>query len=115
MSSVKELLEMQVELNRELEEARRLERPVAIAQAIEIIKIHQLMITDLFPNESLVKANSPALIVKPGKSAKSVLQAMYKNPVTGVEWSGRGRNPAWFKALSKDEQLAARIDKPQLD
>lgn len=112
MSSVKELLEMQVELNRELEEARRIERPIAIAQAIEIIKTHQLMMSDLFPNECLANANSPALKGKPAKSAKSVLPAMYKNPVTGAEWSGRGRNPAWFKAFSKEEQEASRIDKP---
>lgn len=93
MATLKELLEQEAQLQKQISEARQQERGQAIATALELIKTHQLTKIDLFG-----AAKNP---LKQTKSAGKA-QARYKDPATGKMWSGNGRKPDWIKNSSKD-------------
>lgn len=71
----------------EIAEARR--------QIHELMQKHNLKVADLV--EGARKS-------KPGPK-KGTAKAKYRDPESGVTWSGRGRAPVWLKDRNKDEFL----------
>jgi DNA-binding protein H-NS len=93
MATLKELLEQETQLLKEIAEARQKERGQAIATTLELIKIHKLTKTDLFG-----KDKSPSKQIKSTDKEK----ALYQDPLTGKTWNGHGRKPDWIKSSNKD-------------
>lgn len=93
MSTLKELLEQEAQLQKQIAEARQKERGQAIATTLELIKIHQLTKVDLFG-----AAKSPSKQIKSADKKK----AQYKDPATDKTWTGHGRTPDWIKNSGKD-------------
>lgn len=93
MATLKELLEQETHLLKQIAEARQKERGQAIATALELIELHQLTKIDLFG-----KSNDPSKKIK----AASKTQSQFCDPITGKTWSGRGRKPDWIKNSDKD-------------
>lgn len=93
MATLKELLEQEIQLQKEIAEARQKERSQALATVLDLIKIHQLTKIDLFG-----KSNDPSKKIKTaGKT-----QSQFRDPDTGKTWSGHGRKPDWIKNSGKD-------------
>ena len=86
MSNYKALLSQKAELEAQIAEVRAREKADAVAHARTLIAEYGLTADDVFP---------PAKS-KPG----SVGVAKYRDPATGVTWTGRGKPPNWI--LGKD-------------
>lgn len=96
MTTLKELLAQKDELEAQIEAIRLSERAGAIEQALALITDYQLTQLDLFKNESPA---SPAEYKRPVAKVK----AKYRDPATGKEWTGRGRQPRWISESGKDQ------------
>ena len=78
------------ELQAKAAEIRATEIKSAIAQIKELMAKHDITIADL--QGAVVKAKKTSSIAP-----------KYRDPVTGKEWSGRGRTPAWLDGKSKED------------
>ena len=87
MSTYKQLLEQRDQLEAQIKQAERVEKQAAINQAQQLISDFGLTTEDLFP---IRKATTKAPI-------------KYRDPATGAEWSGRGREPLWIKGKSREQ------------
>lgn len=88
--TLRDLLEAKMQLEAQIDQARR----ESVAQAIATIK-------DIMADNGLTLADLGATEGKrSSKTAprKSVGPAKYRDPTTGATWTGRGRKPAWFDA-----------------
>ncbi len=89
---------------------RQKDRKPAIAAIIEQMKTHEISATELA--EALEKSSSarhgPARERSPGNgpARKAAVAPKYRNPETGVTWSGRGRSPRWI--LEAEQSGTAR-------
>lgn len=93
--SMEQLWRQQEEIQQKLE-ARQLEvKREAIRQIVEVVKEYNISI------EELIEALGGFKPKRPGIKAK----AKYRNPVTNVTWSGRGKEPLWMRGHSRDEFL----------
>lgn len=103
MLSLKDLLAQKAEslakMDEEIEAARLSELPGALKQALELISVFGFTSSDLFPTESPKGPESPADYKRPVAKVK----AKYRDPVTGKEWTGRGRQPRWISMTGKDK------------
>jgi DNA-binding protein H-NS len=79
------------ELEKQLQEARREERAVVIAEIRELMSQHGLTVADLGGVAGSVKASKRAL-------AGTTVAPKYRDPETGTTWTGRGLQPKWVKA-----------------
>lgn len=93
MATLKELLEQESQLQKEIAEARQKERGQAIATTLELIKNHQLTKLDLFGTDK-----SPSKQIKSADKEKT----KYKDPASDKTWNGHGRKPDWIKNSGKD-------------
>lgn len=85
-SSLPELLARQAALDHAIEEAR------AAARAQALIRVHQLMAEyGLTSEDFTVRSNAHLLI---GRKVKP----KYRDPASGVTWTGRGLKPKWMRA-----------------
>lgn len=80
------LLQQKAELDAQIIAALKTEKAAAITQARALATEYGLTAADVFPAV--------------GKQAASVGQPKYRNPETGVTWTGRGKPPTWI--LGKD-------------
>lgn len=83
MSDYKTLLQQKAELNARIAEVMKIEKTGAVAQARTLIQDYQLTERDLFPAAG-------------AKAAGSVGAPKYRDPATGVTWTGRGKPPKWI-------------------
>lgn len=83
MSDFKALLQQKAELDARIAEVMKTEKTGAVAQARALIQEYQLTERDLFPATRT-------------KSAVSVGAPKYRDPATGVTWTGRGKPPNWI-------------------
>ncbi len=97
MSNYQELLAQQAalakqaaELEKQLQEARRVERAGVIAQIKNLLTQHGLTVEDLGLKGGVVAKKSSAA----GRS----VEPKYRNKDTGETWSGRGLKPKWVNA-----------------
>lgn len=80
------LLQQKAELEAQIAATLKTEKAAAITRARALITEFGLTATDVFPAA--------------GKPAASVGQPKYRNPETGITWTGRGKPPTWI--LGKD-------------
>ncbi|MBU9385344.1 H-NS histone family protein [Burkholderia gladioli] len=84
--------------------ARETEREAAIAQIRELMKSLDISVQDL--QEKVAKRRSARVSKAP----------LYRDPVSGKTWTGRGRQPAWLgdepaRFLIQPDLLADQSDK----
>ena len=82
MSSYKQLIAQREQLEAQLQEAFKEERTNLMEDIIRKMKLHQITLDE---------------IRGPVPTAKQKAPAKYRDPVTGSEWSGRGKPPNWIK------------------
>lgn len=90
MPTYAEIMTQIEELQAQAKQARDAEMKVAIDQIKVLMDQNGITIADL-----------QGKIARPKKAA--VIAPVYRNPETGREWSGRGREPNWIKGKNKDD------------
>lgn len=97
----KELEKLRKEVDKTLTKLEKAERARALEAADKAARAHGFSLADLTGGKS----------VRGGSAAKAKTAAKYRNPSNANEsWSGRGRQPQWFK-----EALAAGQTPDQLE
>ena len=86
MTNYQSLLEQKATLDAQIAEALKVEKAGAIDQARALVTQYNLTAADVFPPAST--------------KAASVGAPKYRDPDTGVTWTGRGKPPNWI--LGKD-------------
>lgn len=95
MPTYKEYQAQIAELEALAEQARQNEIAEARRQIRELMQSYSLSASDLLQSDA--KSTS-------GKKSKTVL-AKYKDPESGLMWTGRGRAPRWLDGKNKDDFL----------
>jgi DNA-binding protein H-NS len=83
MPTLSELLAQQAELSKQIEEIRQVERKDAITQILKLISDYNLTQEDLFNSNKAKKITTKS-------------PAMYRDPVSNKEWTGKGQAPSWM-------------------
>lgn len=86
MSSYKELLKQRENLEQQINEARRQELSGAISQARALVTEFGLTVQDVFPAGRARSASSGTKVAP-----------KYRDPATGLTWTGRGKAPKWIQ------------------
>lgn len=89
-TSYKELVAQRDVLQQQIEIARRAERRDALSQVREILHSHGLTQDDVFPR-------------KKGTSVIRPVAPKYRDPLTGLQWTGRGKEPAWIRGQDRSQ------------
>lgn len=89
------LLQQRAELEAQIAATLKTEKAAAITQARALATQFGLTPADVF--------------TAPGKAPASVGQPKYRNPETGVTWTGRGKPPTWILGKDRAQFL---IDQP---
>ncbi len=90
MASYKELLQKQKELAVQIEEARKREIADAVHKVRELVAEYGLTAQDVFPSR------------RSGKTAfAGKVAPKYRDPATGVTWTGRGKPPRWIEGKDR--------------
>lgn len=95
MPTYQEYQEQIAKLQALAEQARQDEIVEARRKIQQLMQSHGLALSDFAKAEK--KAKAP--------TKKGTVQAKYRDPETGVTWSGRGRAPLWLKGRLKDDFL----------
>jgi len=89
------------ELRKQQEAERKGERTQAIAAAKELIKSHDLTVSELgFSGKGAPKRSLT--------DKRNVVAPKYVDPDSGKTWTGRGKSPAWLSA-----QISSGRDKQE--
>jgi DNA-binding protein H-NS len=81
-----------VELTRQVEQAREAEVQAVINDIGTKVAEYGLTEKDIFGRKR----------VGPQGKKTSTVAPKYRDPKTGAEWSGRGREPAWIKGKNRE-------------
>lgn len=79
--SLDTLIEQRASIDKQIEEAKKSARKIAVKTIKELMDRHELTIEE---------------ITRTGNGAGTKVPPKWQDPVTGTKWSGRGRSPAWF-------------------
>jgi len=83
------------ELRKQQDAERKGERTQAIAAAKELIKSHDLTVSELgFSGKGAPKRNLT--------DKRNVVAPKYIDPTSGKTWTGRGKSPAWLSVQIAD-------------
>lgn len=99
MSTLAELLLQRESLEQAIKEARNAEESKALATIRELVAQYGLSASDIFGTKKSTKVTG---------RKNGTLKAKFKDPVTGVTWSGRGKTPKWLE--NKDHSKFAVTD-----
>jgi DNA-binding protein H-NS len=88
--SIEQLKAQQAEIDRKISEKQTAEKQAVISQIAQVMKDYNI------PVEELVEALGGIKFRRKGTKAK----AKYRDPATGITWSGRGKEPAWIKGVA---------------
>lgn len=80
-----QLLKQQAELQKEIDEVRRVERAGALAKARELVVKYELTARELGVTSA-----------RRGTGTRAAVAPKYRDPVTGKTWTGRGKSPLWL-------------------
>jgi DNA-binding protein H-NS len=95
MATYKELLAQKAALDAQLTQLREVERGDVIADIRQKMVDYEISLEDITGSKA-----------KRGPSKSGPVAAKYRDPQTGVTWSGRGKPPAWIKnAENRDSFL----------
>lgn len=90
MTSLAEIEEQIKKLQAEAEKIKNEQVSAAIDQIKELMSKHGITVEDL---QSFTKK----------ARKKSPLKVKYRDPISGKEWTGRGRSPKWLEGKNKDD------------
>ena len=90
MTAYKELLAQKAALEAQIATAQAEAKAKAVTEARALIQEHGLTAADVFP---------------PSKPKGSVGVAKYRDPATGVTWTGRGKPPHWIVGKDRGQFL----------
>ncbi len=90
MATYAEIQAQIAELQAQAEKVRKEELASAIAQVKALMAQYGITIDDL---QGVTKKTRKTSSVK----------AKYRDPVSGSEWTGRGRSPKWLEGKNKDD------------
>lgn len=90
MSNYRELLSQREALEVQLALALKVERAEALKQVRELVAQFEFVVDEVFSTKGLKKASVP-------------VAPKYRNPETGVTWSGRGMEPSWIAGKNRAE------------
>lgn len=93
--AVEELRKQQEAIDKRLKEKLESERKTVIQQIKNVVDMYKIPIDDL------VVALGGMKIKRKGVRASP----KYKDPETGVTWSGRGKEPLWIRGKNRDDFL----------
>lgn len=97
------LLEAKDKLELKIKAKRSEQRASALHQINTLIQVHGFTAADLFPGVTMKTGRTRT---GPGSSVgSSPAPAVYRDPVSGKTWSGRGRIPSWIKDKNRDDFL----------
>lgn len=85
VAPVKAMLAQRADLDKQISEALKNERKGALAQIKDLMETYGITTAD----------------VASGKATKTTgmkVAPKFQDPVTGKQWSGRGKSPLWFNA-----------------
>lgn len=113
MPTYQELKSKAGEILKQAEKIRRKEVRTVIAEIRAMMSAYDLTVDDLQPKTRLkraTKATAKAGAVKARKpkagAKRAAVKPKYRNPETGVTWTGRGKPPNWIKdAKNRDAFL----------
>lgn len=97
--SLKDLLQQRETLEKAIAEARQNEISAAVAKVREIVAEYGLTAQDIFPGRTGKSAGV--------KAGGSKVAAKYRDPATGLTWTGRGKAPKWIDGKSREQFLIA--------
>lgn len=95
MTDLQTLIQQRDELERQINEARKLQKKEAIVKCRQLIGDYDLSVSDLFTGK--LRNASTGVKVAP----------KYKNPLTGETWTGRGKPPKWIQDQNREAFLIA--------
>ncbi|WP_175684245.1 H-NS histone family protein [Burkholderia cenocepacia] len=87
-----ELIAQRDALNAQIEAMRAEERDAALTTIRELVELHELH--DVVTIGKTSKGGK-------GKAKGGAVAAKYRDPSSGKEWSGRGREPEWLKGQDR--------------
>lgn len=90
MATYAEIQAQIAELQTQAEKARKEELTSAIAQVKALMAQYGITMEDLQGITKKTRKSSP-------------VKAQYRDPVSGNEWSGRGRTPKWLEGKNRDD------------
>lgn len=95
MQSYKQLQDQIKQLQKQADDLRKKELSDAINKIKSIMNEYNITINDLGLSSRKKRTAKKTRVIKP----------LYKDPVSGKTWSGRGRSPVWFDNKNKDKFL----------
>lgn len=93
MSNYKALLDQKAALDAQIADALKIEKAGAVAQVRSLAAQYGLTAADVFPPASTKAAAGNAGAPK------------YRDPATGVTWTGRGKPPRWIEGKDRSALL----------
>ncbi len=95
--SMDELKTLRKNVDKEIKEYKNRARTAALKDIQAVAKKHGLSVDEI--------------VGKKGKSRKAAAPAKYRNPADPSQtWSGRGRQPAWYKDALKKGKTAKSLE-----
>jgi DNA-binding protein H-NS len=88
--TIDQLRKQQEEIDRRIKEKQSAEKQAVIDQIVSVVTEYNI------PVEELVEALGGTKNRRKGSKAK----AKYRDPASGVTWSGRGKEPSWIKGAA---------------
>lgn len=98
VSQYKKLLLEREELERLIEEARRSEMAAAVTRVRQLVAEYGLKPEDVFP---VARGATRGPRKDSGSGIK--VAAKYRDPATGLTWTGRGKPPRWIKDKDRSQ------------
>lgn len=98
--SYKDLLAQRENLAQRIEQARKSEINSAVAKVRELVGQYELTEADIFPAAKNRKPRSEGTGTQSATKGTKVA-AKYRDPATGAEWTGRGKEPSWIKGQDR--------------
>lgn len=96
MESLTGLLRKQKELTTKIETLRKQQKKDALAQIAEIVEEYQIT-----PEEILTAIGNPDKTTR----KRGKVMPKYRDPDSGVTWTGRGKAPAWIAGKDRNAFL----------
>ena len=102
--SRKELMEKMAALQSELEERTAEEIATAKEEILKLIAEYGLTVEDIFPSVSSVSSVKSKKIKPEPNAVKTVnkVEPIWRDPVSGKTWTGRGIEPIWIQGQDRD-------------
>lgn len=92
-TTYKELLAQKAELEAKIKEARSTEIASAISLIRETVAEFDLTPEDVFPSARHTQSKTKGKTVAP----------KYRDPATGMTWTGRGKAPVWIANKDREQ------------